>query len=115
MSDPKNDLRPLPNGDCPDGEDLILTLELDDGPILECSVLPVFPVDGRQYIALLPEGADEEDGDIYFYRYQETPEGEPVLSSIETDEEFDAVLDRYDEILDEAEYDQLVAADGEDE
>lgn len=101
------------DGDCPDGEDLVMTLELDDGTQLVCAVLTIFPVDGRQYIALLPEGESEEDGDIFFYRYRETPDGQPVLESIERDDEFEAVIDRYDEILDEAEYDELVSPEEE--
>lgn len=101
------------NGGCPDGEDLVMTLELDDGTQMVCSVLTIFPVDGQQYIALLPDGSSEEEGDIFFYRYHETPDGQPVLGSIDGDDEFEAVTDRYDEILDEAEYDELVPAEEE--
>ena len=92
---------------CPDGTDLIMTVELEDGTQVECSVLTIFPVDGRQYIVLLPEGEE----DAYLYRYHETPEGEPVLDCIESDEEYEAVQDRYEEILDEEEFDQLVPAE----
>ena len=104
---------PKYSGDCPDGEDLVMTLELDDGTQLECSVLTIFPVDGKQYSALLPEGPDKEEGDIFFYRYHETPDGQPVLDSIADDDEFEAVIDRYDEILDEAEYDEYVSEEEE--
>lgn len=99
------------DGGCCDGEDLVMTLELDDGTQLVCSVLTIFPVDGKQYIALLPDGEDEEEGDIFFYRYSETPDGQPILGCIEGDEEYEAVIDRFDEILDEEEYDELVPAD----
>ena len=40
-----------------------MTLDLDDGGKLECIVLNVFPVNNREYIALLPmndEGHVEE-------------------------------------------------------
>lgn len=88
-------------------EDLTITLELEDDTVLECSVLARFPVDGQQYIALQPE--DEEHGeDIYLYRFAEDEDGQPVLGMIETEEEYDAVADRFDELLDEAEYDELV-------
>ena len=99
------------DGSCCDGEDMVMTLELDDGTQLVCSVLTIFPVDGRQYIALLRDGEDEEEGDIFFYRYSETPDGQPVLGCIEGAEEYEAVIDRFDEILDEEEYDELVPAD----
>lgn len=72
-----------------------------------------FPVDGQQYIALQPE--DEEHGeDIYLYRFSEDENGQPVLGMIETEDEYEAVADRFDEILDEAEYDEIVG-DEEDE
>lgn len=74
---------------------------------------PRFPVDGQQYIALQPE--DEEHGeDIYLYRFSEDENGQPVLGMIETEDEYEAVADRFDEILDEAEYDEIVG-DEEDE
>ena len=77
------------------------------------SVLARFPVDGQQYIALQPE--DEEHGeDIYLYRFSEDENGQPVLGMIETEDEYEAVADRFDEILDEAEYDEIVG-DEEDE
>ena len=66
---------------------------------------PVFP--------LQPE--DEEHGeDIYLYRFSEDENGQPVLGMIETEDEYEAVADRFDEILDEAEYDEIVG-DEEDE
>ena len=96
-----------------DMEDLSITLELEDGTVLECSVLARFPVDGQQYIALQPE--DEEHGeDMYLYRCSEDEHGQPVLGMIETEDEYEAVADRFDEILDEAEYDEIVG-DEEDE
>ena len=51
-----------------------MTLDLDDGGKLECIVLNVFPVNNREYIALLPmndEGHVEEDAQIFLYRFEE--------------------------------------------
>ena len=45
-----------------------MTLDLDDGGKLECIVLNVFPVNNREYIALLPmndEGHVDEDAQIF--------------------------------------------------
>ena len=97
----------------PEDDEYVVTLELDDGTELTCVVLSIFPVGKRDYIALLPEeDVDTDDGNIYFYRYSEV-DGTPKLDNIEDDEEMDAVLDAFDELLDEQEYDELVGDDEE--
>lgn len=89
-------------------DEVILTLELEDGTEEDCVVLTVFPMDDRQYIALTPvEEFDSEDGTIYLYRYSEDEDGNPILDDIEDDEEFDAVSDRFDEVCDEEDFDEL--------
>lgn len=97
--------------------DDIMTVEFDDGSVVDCMILFIFPVDGKQYIALRPEEfeGDEDDWPIYFYRYSEDDDENPVLGVIETDEELDAVLDRFDELLDEVDFDELVEAEEEDD
>ena len=92
-----------------------ITLTLDNDETVECAILTIFPVDGRDYIALLPldENGENEDGEVYLYRYDNST-GSPVLDNIESDEEYDAVADMFDQMLDAAEYDELVEADGED-
>ena len=60
------------------------------------------------YIALLPiEQENEEEDDIYLYRYSEDEEGNPILDNIEDDDEYDIVADAFDELLDDEEYDAL--------
>ncbi|MCC2826289.1 DUF1292 domain-containing protein [Laedolimicola ammoniilytica] len=95
--------------------DITVTLTLDNDETVECAILTIFPVDGRDYIALLPldENGENEDGEVYLYRYDNST-GSPVLDNIESDEEYDAVADMFDQMLDAAEYDELVEADGED-
>ena len=92
-----------------------VTLTLDNDETVECAILTIFSVDGRAYIALLPldENGENEDGEVYLYRYDNST-GSPVLDNIESDEEYDAVADMFDQMLDAAEYDELVEADGED-
>lgn len=87
-----------------------IILSLDDGSEVECLVLEIFTVGEREYVALLPtEGKDAKQGKVYLYRFNETQEGEPDLTNIESDEEFDLVSDEFDRIFDEAdEYDELV-------
>ena len=87
-----------------DDEDMFVTLDLDDGSSMECQILTIFEADGRDYIALLPVDEDEqpnEDGEVFIYRYSEDAE------NIEDDEEYEVVSDRFDELLDEAEFEDL--------
>ncbi len=91
----------------PDEEDILVTLEMDDGTTAECSILTIFDVNDQDYIALLPldeKGEPNEEGTIYLYRYQEDDEGNPSLENIADDDEYEAVEERFDELLDEAEF-----------
>ena len=93
-----------------DDEDMFVTLDLDDGSSMECQILTFFEADGRDYIALLPVDEDEqpnEDSEVFIYRYSEDAEGNPSLENIEDDEEYEVVSDRFDELLDEAEFEDL--------
>ncbi|MDD6212846.1 MAG: DUF1292 domain-containing protein [Clostridiales bacterium] len=97
-----------------ENEEVIITLELEDGTEMECVVLARFPLLNRQYVALLPASQlDDEEGEVFLYRFSEDENGEVTLDNIVDDEEFEAVADRYDELLDELDYDELVDADEE--
>ena len=90
--------------------DLTITLELDDGTEMECDVLMRYPMDDQQYIALVP--VDDVDFEqVYLYRFSEGADGEPILTDIEDDDEYERACDRFDEILDEHLYNE--AADEE--
>lgn len=93
------------------GEEMTVTLTLDDGKELECVVLTIFPAGDKEYIALLPMEDEEEEGEVYLYRYTEDEDGLPNLENIEDDEEYDIVADAFDELLDEQEYDELIGED----
>ena len=87
-----------------------MTLDLDDGGKLECIVLNVFPVNNREYIALLTmndEGHVEEDAQIFLYRFEELGDDEVNLETIEDDDEFELVSDYFDEMLDDQEFNEL--------
>lgn len=93
-------------------EEAVVTLELDDGTTLECAVLTIFPVGKNDYIALLPlDGEAAEEGEIFLYKYIETEDGEPSLDNILDDDEYEAVSDAFDELLDSQEYDELISED----
>ena len=89
-------------------EEATVTLTLDDGTELECSVLAIFPAGENQYIALVPlDQEDSEDGDVYLYRFQEFEDGEIQLDNIVDDDEYELVADAFDELLDSEEFDEL--------
>ena len=70
----------------------------------------IFTIGERDYIALLPldeNGEENEEGEVFIYRYSEDSEGNPSLDNIEDDEEYEAVSDRFDELLDEAAFEEM--------
>lgn len=92
-----------------ENEEMTVTLTLEDGTDLECVVLTIFEADGKDYIALLPlDGNEYEDGEVFLYRYKENADGTPELDNILSDEEYEIVADAFDELLDDAEYDEIV-------
>jgi uncharacterized protein YrzB (UPF0473 family) len=94
--------------------ELTVTLTLEDGSEMDCLVLSIFPVEEQQYIALLPmEEIEGEEGEVYLYRFTETEDGDPELSSIEDDEEYEKVADAFDEFLDAEEFDEMFEEDDE--
>ena len=92
-----------------ENEALTVTLTLDNDEEREGAVLTIFETAGQEYIALLPldEGGNNDDGQVYLYRYFEQDSGEPRLENIEEDEEFDRASDAFDEWLDLQEYEEL--------
>ena len=98
------------NCDCGCNEEVTVTLTLDTDEVIECAVLTIYSVDDKEYIALLPldEDGDNEEGDVYIYRYVETEDGEPTLENIEDDDEYEAAADAFDEWLDEQEFEDII-------
>jgi uncharacterized protein YrzB (UPF0473 family) len=85
-----------------------ITLYLDDDTKLNCIVIDIFSVNDKEYIALQPEEGEKDDDNVFFYRFiQEDENEEPQLLNIEDDDEFDAVLDAFEEMLDSLEYDDM--------
>ena len=84
-------------------EEIIITLTLDNGNELECKVITVFEVNNKNYIALLPGNAedDEEEGEVLLFRYKELEDDEISIENIDTDEEFDIALQEFDKLIKE--------------
>jgi uncharacterized protein YrzB (UPF0473 family) len=75
-------------------ETMILTL--DDDTELECGIIGVFEVEGKDYIALLPS----EEENVLIYEYKETDD-DVELGMIEDDDLFEKVSTAFNEIWDE--------------
>lgn len=93
-------------------EEMTVTLDLEDGSSVECAIVTILTVNNQDYIVLLPldENGENEDGEVWFYRYSENendPNEEPVLDYIDDDDEYEAVADAFDEFLDTQEFDEI--------
>lgn len=92
-----------------DYEEDTVTLTFDDDKEVECSIVSIYPAGGKEYIALLPLGGiEEQNGEVYIYRYNEDKNGEPFLENIEDDEEYEIAADAFDEFLDNEELDEIL-------
>ena len=90
-------------------DDIRVTLDTEEGEII-CRILTIFETDENDYIALLPldeNGNDNAEGAVYLYRYAENEAGIPSIEYISDEDEYEAVADRYDELLDEALYNSI--------
>jgi uncharacterized protein YrzB (UPF0473 family) len=91
-------------------DDVVVTINMDDGTDVTCEILTIFDVGEQDYIALLPleeDGTPASDDTVYIYRYFEDEDGTPSLENIQSDEEYEAVEERFDELLDEADFDAM--------
>jgi uncharacterized protein YrzB (UPF0473 family) len=94
-------------------EEMTVTLTLDNGEEVNCAIITILEVEGKDYIVLLPldENGENEDGEVWFYGYSENPDDpneEPELIYIEDDDEYEAVADAFDEYLDQCEFDEII-------
>ena len=89
-----------------DPQDVIVTLDLEDGGQVECMIATIFDMEYEgtlnDYIALLELDPDTEepgeDSEILLYRYLEDEDGNPDVAYIESDAEFDAVCEEFDRL-----------------
>lgn len=83
-----------------DDEPEYITLEFDDGKVIECEIMGIFECGGKEYIALLP---DDGTDDVFIYGYKEISEEEFDLIDIEDDKEFEAAAAEFDRLVAEEE------------
>ena len=77
-----------------------ITLEFEDGTEVEAEIMGIFDVEGKEYIALIP---DDDSDDVYLYGYKEVNDEEFELIDIEDDDEFDKVVKVFEELTAEEE------------
>ena len=99
-------------------EEMTVELELDNGEVVNCAIITILEVAEKDYIALLPldENGENQDGEVWFYRYSENPDDpneEPELGYIDDDDEYESVADAFDEYLDSSEFDELLGDEEE--
>lgn len=81
---------------------------MDDDTEVECAILTIFPVENKEYIALLPldENGQNETGEVYLYSFSRTADGDPMLANIEDDEEYDAAANAFNTVVEKARADE---------
>ena len=85
-------------------DDVMVTIELD-GEDLDCEILTIFDIDNQDYIVLMPvdeNGEPLDDTLVYIYRYFEN-DGDYAIDNIQSDEEYEHVNKRFNELLEENE------------
>lgn len=88
-----------------------ITLTMEDDTEVECAILTIFSVETKEYIALLPlnEQGQNDSGEVYLYAFTEQ-DGNPLLTNIESDEEYAAAADAFDAILENARQEEEAGA-----
>ena len=82
-------------------EEMKITLEFDDDEKVVVEPLFIFNLDGKDYIALVPE--DNDSDEVYLYVYHDLADEEFEFLDIEDDEEFDKVCKEFERIIEETE------------
>ncbi len=77
----------------------IFTLTDEDGNELNFMLLASLEVEGVEYKAMIPvnEDGEEESDEYVILRSGVDEDGEPILETIEEDEEFDRIADIFDD------------------
>ncbi|ONI44311.1 hypothetical protein AN641_07655 [Candidatus Epulonipiscioides gigas] len=76
---------------------IYLTFE-DSEEEVACDVIGIFPVNELNYIAVVPQGEDEDE--VLIYRYNESENGQDIsLDDIEDDEEYERVSEEFYDIF----------------
>ena len=84
-------------------ESEFITLEFDDNTEVECEILGIFELNGKEYIALIPQ---DESNEAYLYGYRELSDEEFELLDIDDDAEYGAVVEEFLRLTEEDDEDE---------
>jgi len=88
---------------------MTVTLELENDTVIECDVVSVFTENERNYIALTPTDTQVDgEAEIYFYRLTGTSAEDLSIENIEDDEEYQDAAERFQEVMDEQEFSDIL-------
>lgn len=86
----------------------IVTLLTDEGEI-DCGIITVIELNGKEYIAVSPLDDNEElTEEVWFYQFERDTLGgdEHEIVFIEDEDEYEQVTDKFDEWLDSLEFEE---------
>jgi hypothetical protein len=98
MADNSNRTRDEIEDEEDDEGPMYMTMEYDDGSVVETEVMGIFDVGDQSYIAVIP---DDDSDDVYLYRYKLIDEesGEFDVADIEDEAEFERAVRVFDELM----------------
>jgi len=95
--------------DLSDSDELTVLIPMEDGTELECDVVLIFELEGQDYVALYPTLGEPDE--IYLLRCEYNGGDDMQLEEIDDDDEFNDVLEAYNTIVEEDEWNELLGGD----
>jgi len=85
---------------CNSNEEQLVVIPTEDMGEIECRVMFIFEAKGfeNKYAALAPKNSDE---DVFIYRYDSYKDGNYNFSNIDSDEEYLAAVEAFEQIAEE--------------
>lgn len=99
----------MQNFDIEDEDNLVVSLPLEDGTELDCDVILIFELEGQDYVALYP--CDGEPDEVYLYRCHYEGGNNMDIEEIDDEAEYDNVVEAYESIMEEDEWNELLGYD----
>ena len=86
-----------------DEEEVLLTLTDEDGNDVDTQMIAVFEIEelSAEYVAVLEvnENHEVENGEVIILRYSEDEDGDPVIDSIDDEEEYEIVTEAFRQLV----------------
>lgn len=86
-----------------DEDDVLLTLTDEDGNDVDAQIIAAFEIEelSAEYIAVLEvnENHEVENGEVIVLRYSEDEDGDPVIDSIDDEDEYEIVTEAFRQLV----------------